>query len=165
MTDLTCVVHLSQLVRKAGSEKKFDPKGDTEFPIASTLNFADNRSFLVLNTNDYTCPEFVGGKRKGELFVNSNSIYLDFDHLTPEPDWKSWENKVKALKWEFLSAFPDLAFAMYPSISKTGCHVLIPLDTLVTTPAQFARIGTTLVQVFPKADQAVKDAGRFSFAT
>ena len=165
MTDLTCVVHLSQLVRKAGSEKKFDPKGDTEFPIASTLNFADNRSFLVLNTHDYTCPEFVGGKRKGELFVNSNSIYLDFDHLTAEPEWKVWESKVTNLKWKLRSAFPNLAFAMYPSISQTGCHVLIPLDTLVTTPAQFARIGTTLVQLIPEADQAVKDAGRFSFAT
>ena len=136
-----------------------------EFPLKNLVDFASKETFLPLNSHDYSCPEFAAGKRKSQSFVSSDCIYLDFDHLTETEDWKVWRSKTAELKWQILSAFPNLAFAIYPSISKTGCHVLIPFDQLVTTPAQFTRIGTTLVQLLPKADQAVKDAGRFSFAT
>ena len=161
----TCTVYLSPKGRRPEDGKKFDPASDTEFPAKTAIDFATDKTFLALNTHDYTCPEFAGGKRKAEEFVRADCLYLDFDHLTHEENWAEWNDKTGEIKKEILSAFPNLAFALYPSISKTGCHVLIPLAEAVTTPAQFTRITTTLVQLLPKADLAVKDAGRFSFAT
>ena len=158
-----CHVYLTTSRRDESIGKSYR-KFDTNFPNQTTIDWDNRETLSPLRNYDYTCVQFRDGKRLGSNFISADCAYLDFDHVIPEPNLKLWREETKKLAKQIRQDERQCSVAVIPSISLTGCHILIPFSTDVTNATVYSHVCSNLVSLCPTADNAVKDSARFSYA-
>ena len=155
-------IYTNTVRRTQKNAKRYYPKQDVQFDTACPIDFGNSRTWLCLNTHDYTCIKFTGGYRKSNNYQSADCVFLDYDHIIAEPNFDAWSAKAHEIS---KSLTPSVQHLIIPSTSQTGCHILIPLNTEITDGKTYNKIYTALTQINPASDQQVKDNARFSFGS